>query len=85
MAEPPAPANQSPSYDYDLKVDDRVNHGVHFGLVVSEEVLSHSGDSIRLAEGEIAAEGSRAMGPYLFFRDRDGHLVEMCVDRGWRA
>ena len=61
------------------------HHGVHFGFVVSEEVLSHSGDAIRQAGGEVVAEGSRAMGPYLFFRDPDGYLVELFVDRGWRA
>jgi hypothetical protein len=48
-------------------------------------VLSHSGEAIRQAGGEVVAEGSRAMGPYLFFRDPDGYLVELFVDRDWRA
>jgi catechol-2,3-dioxygenase len=59
------------------------HHGVHFGFVVSEEVLGHSREAIRHAGGEVVAEGSRAIGPYLFFRDPDGYLVELFVDRGW--
>ena len=60
------------------------NHrGGRFGFVVSEEVLSHSGEAIRQAGGDVVAEGSRAMGPYVFFRDPDGYLVELFVDRGW--
>ena len=41
------------------------HHGVHFGFVVSEEVLSHTGEAIRQAGGEVVAEGSRAMGTLL--------------------
>ena len=37
--------------------------------VSSEEVRSHTGEAIRQAGDEVVAEGSRAMGPYLFFRD----------------
>ena len=61
------------------------HHGVHFGFVVSEEVLNHTGEAIRQGGGEDVAEGSRAMGPYLFFRDPDGYLVELFVDRDWSA
>ena len=72
--------------DVTVDADTWNHHGVHFGFVVSEEVLSFSRDAIRQAGGEVVAEGgARAMGPYVFFRDPDGYLVELFVDRDWRA
>lgn len=57
----------------------------HFGFVVEEGALREAEDAIRDAGGEVVARGSREIGPYLFFRDPDGYLVELFVDRAWRA
>lgn len=56
------------------------HHGVRVDFVVSEELLSRPGEAIRQTGGEVVAEGSRAMGPYLFLRDPDGYLVELFGD-----
>jgi catechol 2,3-dioxygenase-like lactoylglutathione lyase family enzyme len=60
-------------------------HAAHFGFVVDEDALAEAEHAIREAGGEVVARGSRGIGPYLFFRAPDGYLVELFVDRGWRA
>jgi catechol-2,3-dioxygenase len=56
----------------------------HFGFVVDEQALAEAEDAIREAGGEVVARGSRGIGPYLFFSDPDGYVLELYVDRGWR-
>ena len=71
----------------DVTIDSNTwsQHAAHFGFVVDEDVLTGAEQAISEAGGEVVARGSRAMGPYLFFRDPDGYLVELFVDRGWKA